>query len=157
MSKLGLLRTLIYDTVREDLDLIPILFPERWKSYILFGGARHPWSMSELVYAFHKLISDTSRCFFFFIDGLDEFDGEGAELANFVLDSLSSRDNVKMCVASRPWLVFEDAFQTRPTLRLEDLTASDIRIFVAETLNENTMFAELQKVQPGDANQLIIG
>jgi len=56
-----------------------------------------------------KSLSNKSQRFFFFIDGLDEFDGNCTELVDFVLEH-SARSNVKMCVASRPWLEFEDAF-----------------------------------------------
>ncbi|KAH8592623.1 hypothetical protein B0O99DRAFT_629379 [Bisporella sp. PMI_857] len=156
MSKLGLLQTLLHDAIKDHSELVPTLFPHRWRSHKLFGGDLHPWSMTELVQAFKILISDTSKRFFFFIDGLDEFDGDGAELANFILETLSSRTNVKMCVASRPWLVFEDAFQRQPSLRLEDLTAPDIRLFVTEKLSGNGMFVEIQKLHPNDAKQLVV-
>ena len=155
MSKLGLLQTLLHCAIGNDCKLIPTLFPERWRSYMLLGGSLHPWSMSELLRAFNILISDSSRAFFFLIDGLDEFDGEGAELADFIQDAVSSRTNVKICVASRPWLVFEDAFQQLPSLRIEVLTSADINLFVTEKLCGNRMFLELQKLQPQEAECLI--
>ncbi|PMD22533.1 hypothetical protein NA56DRAFT_570112, partial [Hyaloscypha hepaticicola] len=155
MSKLGLLQTLLHCALGNDCKLIPTLFPERWRSYMLLGGSHHPWSMSELLRAFKILISDSSRAFFFLIDGLDEFDGEGAELADFIQDAVLLRTNVKICVASRPWLVFEDAFQRLPSLRLEVLTSADIYLFVTEKLCGNRMFLELQKLQPQEAECLI--
>jgi hypothetical protein len=155
MSELGLLQTLLHCAIGEDCKLIPTLFPERWRSYMLLGGSLHPWSMSELLRAFNILISDSSRAFFFLVDGLDEFDGEGAELADFIQDAVSSRANVKICVASRPWLVFEDAFQKLPSLRIEVLTSADINLFVTDKLCGNRMFLELQKVQPQEAECLI--
>jgi len=155
MSKLGLLQTLLHCAIGEDSKLIPTLFPERWRSYMLLGGSLHSWSMSELLRAFNILISDSSKAFFFLIDGLDEFDGEGTELADFIQVTVSSRTNVKICVASRPWLVFEDAFQQLPSLRLEVLTSADINLFVTEKLCANRMFLELRKVQPQEAECLI--
>jgi hypothetical protein len=128
MSKLGLLQTLLYGAISNNLDLVSVIFPRRWKSYQFFGGDLRDWSMTELIQAFQILISHDSMRFFFFIDGLDEFDGDGAELATFIFDSIASRSNIKFCVASRPWLVFEDAFLHRPSLRLEDLTAPDIQL-----------------------------
>jgi len=122
---------------------------------MLLGGSLHSWSMSELLRAFNILISDSSKAFFFLIDGLDEFDGEGTELADFIQVTVSSRTNVKICVASRPWLVFEDAFQQLPSLRLEVLTSADINLFVTEKLCANRMFLELRKVQPQEAECLI--
>ncbi|CZR54196.1 uncharacterized protein PAC_04079 [Phialocephala subalpina] len=118
-----------------------------WSSFI-------NWLL-ELTLAFETLLSDESQRFFFFIDGLDEFDGDCNEIAKFVLDH-STRSNVKMCVASRPWLVFEDAFQRRPSLRLEDLTIPDIKLFVSEKLRENNMFLVLERLQPQEARNLVV-
>jgi hypothetical protein len=156
MSRMGLIQTLIYEAVGNRSELIPRLFPNRWRSYELFGGDLHPWSWSELTHAFGMLVSDDTRRFLFFIDGLDEFDGNSAELAGFIIDVSSSNSNIKMCVASRPWLVFEDAFQRQPSLRLEDLTAPDIHLFVSEKLGKSIMFAKLQELQPQDAERLIM-
>jgi hypothetical protein len=155
MSRLGLFQTLLYDAIKNDAELVPILFAQRWRSYQLFGGDLRPWSMTELAQAFRNLIADTSKRFFFFIDGLDEFDGDGAELVDFIAETLTSRTNVKICVASRPWLVFEDAFKCQASLRLEDLTAPDIHLYVTEKLRSNAMFVELEKLRPDDAKHLI--
>jgi hypothetical protein len=76
-------------------------------------------------------------------------------LAKFLLGIASSRQNVKLCVASRPWLVFEEAFQFRPSLCLENLTAPDIRHFVSRNMHDNYMFSQLQKVKPAEADGLI--
>jgi hypothetical protein len=55
--------------------------------------------------------------FCFFVDGLDEFFGKPADLIDY-LKSVAVLLNVKLCVASRPWPVFEDAFDQCPSLRL---------------------------------------
>lgn len=158
MSKMGLLRALLHQSIQAGegaTDLIPDLFPDRWRSYELFGGDVHPWSWPELSRAFDIMISDDSKNFFFAIDGLDEFDGDCAEIANFVLEK-STVANVKLCVASRPWLVFEDTFQRQPSLRLEDLTAPDIHLFASEKLHDNIMFNYLEDLQPQEASRLIV-
>ena len=61
----------------------------------------------------------------FFIDGLDEFSGVHSELVD-LFKSISSLANVKICILSRPWLEYEDAFVHNPRLVLQDLTYSDI-------------------------------
>jgi hypothetical protein len=75
MSQLGLLQTLLYGAIKNRLDLIPALFPQRWRSFELFGGELREWSLTELNKAFQLLIADESMKFFIFIDGLDEFEG----------------------------------------------------------------------------------
>lgn len=100
MSKMGLLQALFYELIQGHVDLISFLFLDKWKSYELFGGNVCPWSWSELSRAFDMLIDDTSRRLCFFINKLDEFNGNYAKLAKFVLKK-SARPNVKMCVASK--------------------------------------------------------
>lgn len=72
---------------------------------------------------------ETPRKFFFMIDGLDEFDGSPKEIVELVL-GMAKHPHVKMCIASRPWLVFADAFEDRPSLRLEQLTDNDVRKYI---------------------------
>lgn len=65
MSKMGLLQSLIYRAIKNDAISIRQLFPERWRSYGLFGIDLHPWSWEELVLVFKLLISNNSRRFLF--------------------------------------------------------------------------------------------
>jgi len=154
MTQLGLLRSLLYQAAETRPDLIPSMFPDRWRTSQLFGDDLHPWSLTELMAAVKTLTLVNATNFVFFIDGLDEFNGEETELATFILEMTSS-PNVKMCVASRPWLVFEDAFERRPSLLLENLTAPDISFFVAGNLSGNGMFSKMQRLYPHDAERVI--
>ena len=62
--------------------------------------------------------------------------------------------NVKICVASRSWPVFRDAFGQGPNLLLEHLNLPDIKLFVTELLNDATGFRELKAHDPKQANAL---
>ncbi|RYP13663.1 hypothetical protein DL765_006793 [Monosporascus sp. GIB2] len=155
MSRVGLLQSLLHETVSQFPDEIPRIFPDRWQYQEYFGYDGRPWSWSEVSGSFKKLVADSTKAFFFMIDGLDELDGDCAELADFLLKTASTGENVKLCLASRPWLVFEDAFRYRPSLRMEDLTARDIEVFASDKLTENVMFAQLQKDDPMNARALI--
>jgi hypothetical protein len=115
MSRIGLLQSLLYQCLVNRLDLIPTLFPIRWSRYTLFGCDTQPWTWSELTSALKLLLSTKDLSFLLFIDGLDEFDGNPQGLVSLILDlQRLSSDTVKLCVASRPWLVFEEAFQRCP-------------------------------------------
>ncbi|KAH6876597.1 hypothetical protein B0T10DRAFT_497781 [Thelonectria olida] len=155
MSGVGLLQSLLYQAVSDWPDEVPNLFPDRWQYQHYFGYDSRPWSWSEVSSGFKNLVADQRKYFFFLIDGLDEFDGDCAELADLLLRTTSSTPNVKLCLASRPWLVFEDAFRQRPSLRVEDLTLKDIRIFASDKLSENRMFEELRAHDPDNAQKLI--
>ena len=54
-------------------------------------------------------------------DGLDEFDGDHAEIVTF-FQLVSSFSHTKLCVSSRPLLVFDQALGMFPKLRLQDLS-----------------------------------
>jgi hypothetical protein len=63
---------------------------------------------------------------------------------------LSFYPNAKFCVSSRPWIVFEDAFRTRPQLMLQDLTYLDVLRYITDKLTAHPGFEELQRM-----NQLV--
>lgn len=93
--------------------------------------------------------------FCFFIDGLDEFDGDHSELVAFVHRLLARGPHIKACVSSRPWAVFEDTFKGCPGLSLQDLTHADIEHFVSAKLNAHPGFLEIQQREPKYAPRLI--
>ena len=155
MSERGLIQTLLFQAISDRPELIPTLFPDRWRYSQLFGIDLRPWQLAELSQALETLVSDSSKRLFFLVDGIDDFEGDGMQVAGFLLN-IASRQNVKMCVASRPRLVFEDAFQHRPSLRLEDLTARDIKIFVLDNLSKSGIFVQLQKLKQTEADRLVL-
>jgi hypothetical protein len=155
MSRVGLLRALLHGCFSDDVSLLIPALPERWKEFCAFGRNQEAFSEAELHRIFGRVISDDSRQFFFLIDGLDEFAGNPAEIVEFVLGA--ARPNVKMCVASRPWLKFEDAFKQRPSLRLQDLTREDIAKYVSEHFDKNDYFVSLQNSIPIAASALLRG
>ena len=69
----------------------------------------------------------------FFIDGLDEFYGDQDELIGLV-DELVQDTDVKICLSSRPYRVFDEAFGSQAKLRLQDLTKGDIWRYVSDKL-----------------------
>ncbi|KAF2728839.1 hypothetical protein EJ04DRAFT_556507 [Polyplosphaeria fusca] len=143
MSFHGLLQSLLYQAVAGRLSLISQLFPARWQNHQLFGRDLRPWSLSELNQALRILLSMESLRFLIFIDGLDEFDKDPAELVSFVTDIDSiAPNNLKLCVASRPWLVFEEKFAAFSRLRLEDLTRPDIQLHWKSLLQFHPTAAE---------------
>jgi len=89
-----------------------------------------------------KELSTAKFCFF--VDGLDEYDGEEADIIK-VLQDLALCSNLKICVSSRLWNAFEKAFGNRheKKLLLQEFTRDDIRLYVEETLKESESFLEL--------------
>jgi hypothetical protein len=154
MSRMGLLKSLLYQALSTDRSLIKTVFAERWDRFITIGGGRDLFAWPELRPAFETLISQPSTKFLFCIDGLDEFDGRSSDLISLVLDA-AKHPNVKICVSSRPWPVFQDSFDSLPSLLLERLTHNDIDTYVKAKLNENRYFLRLKAQQPDDASRLM--
>lgn len=62
---------------------------------------------------------------------------------------------VKVCVSSRPWNDFRDAFISCPQLRIETLTESDLKTFVHGVSSTNVAFTELSEAHPNEAQLLL--
>jgi hypothetical protein len=158
MSKEGLLRSLLYQSLRRFWDLVPRVFPGLWEAYSLFNATIDPrWTLQGLFRAFQLLIEEgkQDKRFCFLIDGLDEFNGDLTDLVTFFQQINLSSPHVKLCVLSRPWIIFEDQFKDKPKLRLEDLTFSGIQQFVAAKLHESAGFKELDRQEPEYARNLV--
>ena len=162
-SQSGLLRYLLHQLLDQHRDLIPLTFPERW---IHFWHAKTQdrikavvsWSLADLTIGlklfFRHAMGKTKICLF--IDGLDEFDGDHKEIISlFTGIAESSNHQVKICLSSRPWPVFEDAFRYIPSLKLQDLTSDDMVQYVADNLNGHVRARRLLKRDPEKGSELV--
>ncbi|KAK4443244.1 hypothetical protein QBC34DRAFT_213162 [Podospora aff. communis PSN243] len=146
----GLIRGLLYSIMSASPDLIPVVFPDQWAATLTsptihFDGHEEIQQIFarltslDAVYREHKLV--------LFIDGLDEFEGDHAELLGMLklfLDWTASRlEDLKICASSREWAVFQEAFGVFPKLRLQDVTRTDILTFVGDRLSKNDLFPTL--------------
>jgi hypothetical protein len=158
MSYEGLLRTLLHQFLKQMPKLIPIVLPYRAEACMLFDDRSSPpmsWTWEELIKAFRILVDRATQTtkLAIFIDGLDEFSGNPAELVQLIT-TLSNR-NVKICVSSRPWIVFEDSYGDGPHLRLEDLTYNDIKSYVTSKLTATMAFQTFQEMDSEFSARLI--
>ncbi|KAI0852048.1 hypothetical protein F5Y00DRAFT_274270 [Daldinia vernicosa] len=133
----GLIRGLLHCLLSECPELIHLAFPEQWKEsmqrqnvYIEHHECRQAFErlIEKQAYGQHKFV--------FFIDGLDEFEGHHADLARQLVRWTNGTQNVKLCISSREWPIFQDAFENYPRIRLHDLTRYDIQRFVRDRLCE---------------------
>jgi len=90
----------------------------------------------------------------FLIDGLDEYEGNDADVAE-IFSNAAISENIKICCSSRPHQVFQDAFAMWPGLKLEDLTYPDIENFVRDKLESNPRWKELKLEEPVGAASLV--
>jgi hypothetical protein len=173
-SQPGLLRSLLFHALQERPELTRFVFPEEWNDACpsendecdecIYGAKpvrlpdynSYTFSTKILEKAFLRLAGLTTKefRFCFFIDGLDEYEGD-PELLTELLKKVSEYPFVKMCVSSRPWLVFEEAFEQSPSLRLQDLTWKDIQQYVGDKLQANLKMQQLGRSEPFGAASIL--
>lgn len=78
-----------------------------------------------------------------FIDGLDEFSGDQDALVTMV-EKVHTVD-VKVCLSSRPYRSYSEAFSSSAMLRLQDLTEPDTELYVSDKLRASLLQTSPEK------------
>lgn len=164
-SALGFMRTILYKCIhssspKSDLDsnLASAVAPRRWALFATLRNLKKqpPWEDWELEESFNLLLTEVvkRKRVVLFVDGLDEFKLLPADTLA-IIRGLCARDGIKVCVASRPWLEFNDALDSFPMLRMQDLTTNDMKKFVTGSFNNNRGFKEQRQVFPEQVDALV--
>ena len=144
-SQEGLLRSLLYSLLSQIPKMIASACGERWIKSDVLTLYNHRWSHLELGDALRKAIQlrELPMKFAFFVDGLDEYEGDGSSISKLMLD-LGRCPDVKLCVSSRPWNIFEDGFGRDPTRKLyvHESTQADIRRYAESRLSDHPRWLE---------------
>ncbi|KAI9650845.1 hypothetical protein NHQ30_000880 [Ciborinia camelliae] len=168
-SQSGLIRALLGEILGHLPGLLPVCFPERWakiytdlvKPFSEVRRLNHSmemehWSLNELEAAMSTIMGQDMQDFklCLFVDGLDEYEGHSSTIAEY-FRLLAQVPWLKICLSSRPLLAFDDTFGSGPSLRLQDLTRTDINHYVKSTLQENASYQRLCIEQPVQAPILV--
>ena len=125
---------------------MPQVLGKSWEQLACPHSTSGHWTRAELLGAFSELSHQSSlnKRFCFFIDGLDEYDGDHSEIVDLIQRFATFKD-IKICLSSRPWNVFTRAFGwgSYPKFYLEDLTRPDIKLYVQDMLGRNILFRQL--------------
>lgn len=151
-SQEGLMRSILLQVLLQRPGLIQEVCRDRWDAP--YADSFYPWTRPKLKLALASLAHmDTKICLF--VDGLDEYGGDHRELVK-ILRQLTQSPNIKMCVSSRPWIDFIDAFDNSPwKIHLQDLTRQDILEYVTDELEQEERFRRLKSNSPGAALEII--
>ncbi|KAM0426374.1 hypothetical protein ACHAPT_008420 [Fusarium lateritium] len=165
-SQTGLLRSLLHQLLSSSPDLISDTFPDLWSKVRQMTTKERislelEWTITDLRAALDRFLDAALReaniCLF--IDGLDEFDGDHREIIDF-FKGLTTRENgnsLKMCLSSRPWAVFDDAFgDSVPNTKLQDLSYDDMCRYVKDALRSNTPLRRLMRKNEDASRDLIL-
>lgn len=145
-SEIGLLRSLLFDILDVNPQLIPTVFPELYRVAVNRPIQRlFDLTLVELRKAFRRLIGQKSNTIkiCLFVDGVDEYQGDPSELCA-LLSEMSESSLVKVVTSSRPVPACVSAFASVPSLRLQDLTYNDIKQYVQDRLNRHARMQVLE-------------
>ncbi|KAK8117996.1 small s protein-like protein [Apiospora kogelbergensis] len=144
-SQTGLLRSLLFQLLSAKPYLIAQCLPNLCEKLAPMTSKERvsttiEWSLSELMDGFSIFLSNglthTKLCLF--VDGLDELEGDHEAIISFFrgMTEGKSADRIKLCLSSRPWPVFERAFEwVVPNLKLQDSNFEDMFRYTIDKLN----------------------
>ena len=115
-SKVGMLRSLLYQLLKADEDIFWQLFPSEPHVPV--------WTERAVLQKFLEALKLTKYKVCIFLDGLDEFEGD-VQSTDLLLDLCTKCANlphVKLCVSSRPEAHLKLVLESCKQLRLQDLT-----------------------------------
>ncbi|KAH6114436.1 hypothetical protein HBI69_124190 [Parastagonospora nodorum] len=157
-SQEGLVRSLLYQVLRKCPDNIRLVFPGAWRLYKGNGDVEPhstdstlatevPLDMRGLLNALKHtcaFLEQSDRRLCFFIDGLDEYVGATVDVIELTA-VLRKLPNVKLCISSRQWNEFEDAYgESRSTkLYMQDFNSKDINAYIDDEVQGEALIEEI--------------
>lgn len=178
----GLKRTLLYQAISLQPELIPWIAPRRYAfAHILQQpdpSIYPPWESWEIDESFSYLFAhrEPKAKLAIFIDGLDELEDPVTQVTSLVesmtgtlrsfgnLGVLRSGDQsivtehsmqpIKICISGRPWTRFEDTLRKGLVLEMHVRTRDDIQNFVQGSFKDNNGFKEMKAANPEKIDQI---
>ena len=123
----GFLRSLLYQLIQKFGSM-----QEETQSGI---KEKKQWSKRELQEKLGKVLEQRSDPICILLDGLDEYQDDKWDLVKFIQET--AKPHIKLCVASRPDLVFDTAFQGVQQIKMQDQNKPAIKMMVDHTLQES--------------------
>lgn len=151
-SQQGLLRSLVFEMIRECPELLSVAKTTLPKTDI-YDSRHERWTKDQLLRTYKAMVSQNlATRFCFFIDGLDEYYDSEKNPEDLVktIRELDLSSDVKLCISSRPYPIFVEQFgqsqSSERVLKVEDYTRGDIRHYVEEKFKASGNFIQLQQI-----------
>lgn len=141
-SRIGLMQSLLYQILRSAPELIP---PDRGDRL-----AHEAWEIEQLIAMFNHIANETNlnSKFCFFIDGLDEYNGDESDIVP-MLRILSASPHVKIRASSRPGRIYESVLSSsKRAFNIAHFTREGMRNHVHIKLSESDKFKHLASSDP---------
>lgn len=134
-SLLGMLREIL-DSILKQLPKLRPYAVTQYKQLVKTQRTRSPtWNLEALQAAINSMMEQRETRFktLLFLDALDEHEGDNDQLVQMLKDWSAKADgyyiNLKICLASRSWNVFEHNFGHGPNFAIHRHTTEDIRVY----------------------------
>lgn len=137
-NKEGMLQEILFHILKADPDLVNVITKSRWHDGLETLERTDTWTSAELIEVLHCIFEHSLQRNYYclFIDGLDEYEGEHARLIELI-SAISTHGNVKVCISSRPWNVFCNAFdKLHDKIYIHELTRGDIYTYITGELGK---------------------
>lgn len=93
------------------------------------------WTLQALQEQLGVVLEQFSNPICILLDGLDEYQGDKWDMADFLLETATSQ--VNLCIASRPDMVFEIAFKNTLTIKMQEWNSPAIDKMVTLTIQRS--------------------
>ncbi|RYP08545.1 hypothetical protein DL765_008750 [Monosporascus sp. GIB2] len=141
-SGIGLFQSLLYQILKSAPDLILSVCHDRLDHEV--------WEMEDLNDIFKRIARQTElhAKYCFFIDGLDEYDGEEKDIIQ-LLQALSISGHIKICASSRPGRQYENFLRSYDrTFDIAHFTKEDMKRYIDTRLQASTNWRSLVASDP---------
>jgi hypothetical protein len=154
-SHKGMLRALLYTILDRYPGLIPIALTNEYQQWGSRGFYFGEPTYVKLKKAFERLKMEAASLLkiCFFVDGIDELEGDVRDILKF-LHSLASFD-IKVVVSARPVNPCLNVLQDCPSLRLQVLTSHDMDLFIYGELSSHPLMVRLERSYPLETQGLV--
>ncbi|KAI0441725.1 hypothetical protein F4803DRAFT_407988 [Xylaria telfairii] len=148
-SGIGLFQSLLYQILRLAPDLITLINQDRLHHEV--------WEMKKLIDIFKQIaqqtVLDTKFCFF--IDGLDEYDGDEKDIIH-LLQELSISQHIKICASSRPGRQYESTLpKDDRTFDIARFTKGDMLRYIKTRLQQCVNWRRLAAADPPTCQDIL--
>ena len=137
---IGMLKEIPTSILRSESTLAEFVLPV-FQSSVRSQKTRTPkWAIADLQAALFAIIEQrkVTAQILLFLDALDEHQGDNDHLAAFLKRLVDKADNdcmqLRLCLASRSWTVYEHHFGRCPGFAIHNHTNSDILIYTRDRL-----------------------
>lgn len=139
-SLVGMLQELLLSILQQSPELLRFVIPPFRHLVHLQRSTAPTWDFAALKSAFLAIVEqrEISARICLIVDALDEHEGDNELLASLLktLAEKADQDEVrlKVCLASRPWTIFQQQFGDCPGFAIHEHTRQDILTYVEDRL-----------------------